>query len=108
MGRSGRHFHRPPLTMAQLAWRLSKLPILLFGDMARLTASSRSVPETSMLHALMLRIVPACVALAVAAPVTAAPPRLPVTFESRMVVTPDATIFVQIGGAGDPVVLLHG
>jgi pimeloyl-ACP methyl ester carboxylesterase len=61
-----------------------------------------------MVQTFMNRIVLACVTLAVAAPATATPPRLPVAFESRMVVKPGATIFVQVGGAGDPVVLLHG
>ena len=55
-----------------------------------------------------IRIVLACVALGVAVPAMATPPRLPVAFESRMVETAGATIFVQVGGAGDPVVLLHG
>ena len=35
-------------------------------------------------------------------------PRLPHGFEGRRIATPDANLFVQVGGAGSPVVLLHG
>ncbi|WP_342237870.1 alpha/beta fold hydrolase [Inquilinus sp. OTU3971] len=40
--------------------------------------------------------------------VLAAPPSLPSTFQSRLVDVGGASIFVQVGGSGSPVVLLHG
>ena len=46
--------------------------------------------------------------LAAAAPAAAEPPGLPAGFERRVIAVPGAEIFVQSGGAGDPVVLLHG
>jgi pimeloyl-ACP methyl ester carboxylesterase len=56
----------------------------------------------------MFRILLAGLALTIATPVIAAEPKLPVAFKSQTVATPGATIFVQVGGTGDPVVLLHG
>jgi pimeloyl-ACP methyl ester carboxylesterase len=47
-------------------------------------------------------------ALAIVTPAIAAPPELPVGFTSRMVATPGASLFVQVGGSGEPVLLLHG
>src|SRR5260370_35003117 len=56
----------------------------------------------------MLRILSTVVVLAIAEPLMAAPPSLTAAFEGRMVATPGAVLFVQVGGSGDPVVLLHG
>jgi pimeloyl-ACP methyl ester carboxylesterase len=36
------------------------------------------------------------------------PPGLPASFEARTIATPGAELFVQVGGSGSPVVLLHG
>jgi len=56
----------------------------------------------------MFKIALATLALAIATPAAAEQPRLPAGFESRMIATPGAALFVQVGGTGDPVVLLHG
>ncbi|MGK9165610.1 hypothetical protein KXR53_04900 [Inquilinus limosus] len=50
----------------------------------------------------------AVAAAALSAPAAAAPPGLPTGFQGRTVAVPGAEIFVQFGGSGDPVVLLHG
>lgn len=56
----------------------------------------------------MIRTVLATLALVLATPAAAEQPGLPDGFESRMIATPGADLFVRVGGAGDPVVLLHG
>ena len=56
----------------------------------------------------MIRTVLATLALVLATPAAAEQPGLPAGFESRMIATPGADLFVRVGGAGDPVVLLHG
>jgi len=47
-------------------------------------------------------------ALAITTIAVAQPPRLPASFHSRMIAVPGAELFVQSGGSGSPVVLLHG
>jgi pimeloyl-ACP methyl ester carboxylesterase len=48
------------------------------------------------------------VAAAVARSASAEPPRLPPGFVGRTIATPGAALYVQVGGSGSPVVLLHG
>jgi pimeloyl-ACP methyl ester carboxylesterase len=56
----------------------------------------------------MLRALIVAASLVLACPASAEPPRLPDGFESRTIDVGDASIFVQVGGSGKPVVLLHG